>query len=60
MTNPNVIHIILLRLRSTMNTNRQMAKEFDNFVLLTWGNGESPVNEIMKTPQSILNIKSVP
>lgn len=32
-----MIHIILPTLRSTMNADRQMAKEFDNFVLFLCG-----------------------
>jgi len=35
--NPNNFHIILSILRSTMKWDRPMAKEFDNFVLLTGG-----------------------
>jgi hypothetical protein len=37
--NLNHIHIKLLILRSTINRYRQMAEEFDNFVLSAWGKG---------------------
>jgi hypothetical protein len=58
-TNPNVIHIILFSIHSTMNANRWMAKEFDNFVLLLCGETMDAYKRNHENSQMHQTIKSV-